>query len=67
MDGWEERFDSAVGSLDVKISRLGERIEMEISAVRSEIRAGDEETRRRMRLLHEDIIDRIARIGEGAS
>ncbi len=89
MDGWEERFDTAVGSLDMKIYRLGERIEMQGSAIRSEIRAvdetlrteiravdetlraeiraGDEETRRLMRILHEDLIDRIARIGEGAS
>jgi hypothetical protein len=37
----------------------------EFSAVRAEIRAGDEETRRFMRVLHEDVIDRITLLGEG--
>lgn len=32
--------------------------------LRKEIRDGDEETRRFMRVLHEDLIDRIKRIGE---
>jgi hypothetical protein len=34
-------------------------------ALRAEIRAGDEETRRFMRVLHEDVIGRIASINEG--
>ncbi len=33
--------------------------------LRAEIRAGDEETRRYMRVLYEDLIERIERIGEG--
>lgn len=33
--------------------------------LRAEIRAGDEETRRLMRILHEDVISRIAALGEG--
>jgi uncharacterized protein (DUF3084 family) len=33
--------------------------------LRAEIRAGDEETRRYMRVLHEDVIARIATLGEG--
>jgi signal transduction histidine kinase len=32
--------------------------------LRSEIRAGDEETRRYMRVLHEDLIVRIAALGD---
>lgn len=35
------------------------------SELRAEIRAGDEETRRYMRVLHEEVISRIATIGEG--
>jgi len=31
-------------------------------ALSGEIRAGDEETRREMRVLHEDVLDRIARM-----
>ncbi|MEQ1759414.1 MAG: hypothetical protein ABL986_13920 [Vicinamibacterales bacterium] len=44
-------------------------IRSEMSAMgvglRAEIQAGDEETRRYMRALHEDVISRIATIGEG--
>ena len=35
------------------------------TAMRAEIRAGDEETRRQMRVLHEEVISRIALLGEG--
>jgi hypothetical protein len=35
--------------------------------LREEIRAGDEETRRFMRVLHEDVITRLAAIQEGRS
>ena len=33
-------------------------------AIRSELRAGDDETRRYMRVLHEEVIDRIKWLGE---
>jgi hypothetical protein len=36
----------------------------EFSAVRDEMRLGDEETRRYMRVLHEEVISRIATIQE---
>jgi chromosome segregation ATPase len=39
----------------------------EFAVVRDEIRAGDEETRRQMRILHEEVISRIALLQEGAS
>ena len=35
------------------------------TALRTEIREGDEETRRQMRILHEDVISRIALLQEG--
>jgi hypothetical protein len=35
--------------------------------LRDEIRGGDEETRRFMRVLHEEVLERIARIGEGTA
>lgn len=35
--------------------------------LRAEIRAGDQETQRLMRVLHEDVIGRIAQLGEGGS
>jgi len=37
----------------------------EFAAVREEMRAGDEETRRQMRILHEDLIARLALLQEG--
>jgi chromosome segregation ATPase len=36
----------------------------EFVQVRVEIREGDEDTRRQMRVLHEDLVERIARLGE---
>ena len=36
----------------------------EFAATREAAKAGDEETRRYMRILHEDVIERIARLGE---
>jgi hypothetical protein len=36
-------------------------------ALRAEMLAGDEETRRLMRVLHENVIERIATLGEGRS
>jgi len=40
-------------------------VEKEFVQVRVEIRAGDEDTRRQMRILHEDVIGRFAVFGEG--
>ena len=40
-------------------------VRAEFAAVREEIRAGDEETRRQMRILHEEVISRIALLAEG--
>jgi hypothetical protein len=38
-----------------------------VAGLRDEIRAGDEETRRQMRVLHEDLVTRIALLSEGLS
>ena len=37
----------------------------DLAALREEVRTGDEETRRQMRVLHEELISRIALLGEG--
>jgi hypothetical protein len=50
------------------LSQLPERltaVEVQLVAMRGEIRAGDEETRRHMRVLHEDVISRIVLLQEG--
>jgi len=36
-----------------------------VAALRVEIRAGDEETRQQMRVLHEDLVARIGLLQEG--
>ena len=75
-----ERLPDRVTALESQIVQLRDEMRSEFSAVRADIRAGDEETRRvltermeflfdgnerHMRLLHEDLADRIARMGEG--
>ena len=40
-------------------------VDQQFSAVRAEIKAGDEETRRYMRVLHEEVIDRLTRLQNG--
>jgi hypothetical protein len=75
-----ERLPDRVTALESQIVQLRDEMRSEFSAVRTDIRAGDEETRRvlteqmqslfdvsgrHMRLLHEDLVERIARMGEG--
>ena len=45
--------------------RGGADADVTLSSLRQEVRAGDEETRRYMRMLHEDVIARLAIIQEG--
>jgi hypothetical protein len=58
-----------ITALEVQIVQLREEMRSEFSAIRVEIqrdlRAGDEETRGLMRILHEDVIARIATLKEG--
>ena len=75
-----ERLPERVTAVESQIVLLRDEIRSEFSAVRTDIRTGDEETRRmltermeslfdanqrHMRLLHEDLVERIARMGEG--
>lgn len=59
--GMEERFLR----MDEQFLGVDERFRGLEEALRQEIRAGDEETRRYMRVLHEEVISRIAAIQEG--
>jgi hypothetical protein len=54
-----------VEALELQIVQLREEMRGEFSAVRREIRDGDEETRRYMRVLHEEVMARIATLAEG--
>ena len=71
-----ERLPDRMSALESQIVQLRAEMRDEFSAVRQEIRAGDEETRRvlgeridetnrHMRVLHEDVIGRLAVIQEG--
>ena len=51
-----EELDGIHGELD--------NIHGELNGLRAEVRAGDEETRRYMRVLYEDLIARIAALGD---
>ena len=42
-----------------------EHVDASMAALRADVRAGDEETRRYMRLLHEDVISRLKTIRQG--
>jgi hypothetical protein len=69
-------LESQIGSLEGQIVQLRSEMKTDFSAVRGElkeearllredIKAGDTETRRYMRVLHEEVIDRIKTITRG--
>lgn len=64
-----EKLPERVTALESQIVQLRDEMRSEFSATRAdlrgEIRAGDEETRRLMRVLHEDVVQRIATLKEG--
>jgi vacuolar-type H+-ATPase subunit I/STV1 len=63
-----ETLPARITAVESQLVQLREEMRGEFSAtreeVRAEIRAGDEATRRYMRVLHEDVIARIATIQE---
>jgi predicted nucleic acid-binding Zn-ribbon protein len=69
----EQQIQALVGlpermvSLESQFQQLRSDVREEFAALRMEIRTGDLETRRFIRVLHEDVISRIAAIGEGRS
>jgi predicted phage gp36 major capsid-like protein len=75
-----EELPARVDALTLQVSQLRDEMRSEFSAVRGEIQAGDEETRRTVReeiragdervmeqarVLHEDVVSRLALIQEG--
>jgi len=59
-----EQLPERVSAVESQIVQLRTEMHDELSAVRIEMRAGDEETRRYMRVLHEEVINRLALIQE---
>jgi hypothetical protein len=57
-------LEGRVASLEGQVLQFRAEVRVEFSAVREEMRAGDEETRRQMRVLHEEVIARIALLDE---
>jgi len=55
-----ERKMEALETLPDRVTR----VELQLVHLRDEIRSGDDETRRYMRVLHEDVIARLATIQE---
>ena len=53
------------GDVRAEFAAVRAKFAAELATVREEIGAGDEETRRQMRVLHEELISRIALLGEG--
>ena len=51
-------------ALELQLLQLREEIRTEFSAVRDEVRSGDEETRRHLRLLHDTLIARLSALGD---
>jgi cell division protein FtsB len=60
-----EQLPERVTALESQIVQLRGEMRSEFSETRDMIREGDEETRRHMRLLHEDLVGRIATLREG--
>lgn len=58
-----ERLPQHVSALDTQIVQLRDEMRAEFSTTRADARAGDEETRRYMRVLFEDLVERIKTIG----
>ena len=62
-----ERLPERVTAVELQLVQLRDEMRAEFSATRAEIRAGDEETRRFMRVLHEEVISRLAAVQNGRS
>lgn len=60
-----EQLPNRVSAVESQIVQLRDEMQSEFSATRALIREVDEDTRRYMRVLHEDVIQRIATLAEG--
>ena len=62
-----EQLPERMDRLESQILQFRAEVRSEFSAIRQEISAGDAETRRFSRVLHEDAIGRIAVVAEGVA
>jgi hypothetical protein len=63
----QERADlpARVAGVELQILQLRDEMRVEISATREGLRSGDDEAKRLARILDEDVLARIAVLGEG--
>ena len=61
---WASALHSDHAALRAEVAEFRVEVQKEFVQVRKEIRDGDDATRLQMRVLHEDVIERIARLGE---
>ena len=62
-----EELPGRMDRLELQIVQFRTEVRDEFSAVRTEIRSGDEETRRYMRVLFEEYIGRMKVVDEGSA
>jgi uncharacterized alpha-E superfamily protein len=60
-----EELPARVDALTLQVSQLREEMHVEFSAIRTEIRTGDQEIMNQMRVLYEDMNAKLALIQEG--
>ena len=58
------KLPAHVVALETQFLQLRADMNAGFSAIREEIHVGDEETRRYMRVLHEEVLARIAQLGD---
>jgi hypothetical protein len=58
-------LSARVAAVESQVLRLRDDGRIEISAIREEVRSGDDEARRLARVLYEDVLARLAVLGEG--
>jgi hypothetical protein len=54
-----------LATVELQFVQLRQEMRDGFSAIRTELKTGDEETRAFMRILHEDVLSRLEVIGEG--
>lgn len=64
LDARVASLDARVGSLELQLLQFRKDVHSKFSALRTEVRDGDEQTRTQMRVLHEEVIARIALLQE---
>jgi hypothetical protein len=59
-----DRAPDRIAALELQLMQLREELRAEFSAVRVDIRRSDEEVRRAVRVLHDNLIARLSAVGD---